>query len=67
MCAGETIFKAITTEMIDDTLTITSTFEEDSRMKEFTWSFYPNGWAALEIFYLPEKYDVPFDYMGVLL
>ena len=65
LSAGKTIFKAISTRMVEDTLTITSTFEDDSRMKEFTWSFYPNGWAKLEIFYLPEEYDVHFDYMGV--
>lgn len=63
--AGKTIFKDISTKMKADTLTITSTFEEDSRMKEFTWSFYPNGWVKLEIFYLPVEYDVRFDFMGI--
>lgn len=65
LSAGETIFKGISTQMMEDTLSITSTFEKDSRMKEFIWKFYPNGWAKLEIFYLPEEYDVHFDYMGV--
>lgn len=65
LSAGKTIFKDISTQMVEDTLTIISTFEDDSRMKEFTWSFYPNGWAKLDISYLPEEYDVRFDYMGV--
>jgi hypothetical protein len=34
-------------------------------MKEIVWTFYPSGWAKLNIAYLPEQYDVPFDYMGV--
>lgn len=65
LSAGKTVFKAISTQMVGDTLTLTSTFEKESRMKEFTWSFYPNGWAKVEISYLPKEYDVPFDYMGV--
>jgi hypothetical protein len=34
-------------------------------MKEFTWTFYPNGWAKLHLYYVPEVYDKDFDYMGV--
>jgi hypothetical protein len=63
--AGKTVFKEITTQQNDDTIHITCTFEKESRMKEFTWTFYSNGWANLEVYYLPEVYDVPFDYMGV--
>ncbi|WP_340114685.1 glycoside hydrolase family 2 protein [Maribellus mangrovi] len=63
--AGITDFKEISAKMVEDTLTITSTFEKDSRMKEFTWSFFPNGWAKLRIYYLPEEYDVHYEYMGV--
>lgn len=65
LSAGVTIFKEISAQMNEDTLAVTCTFESDSRMKEFIWRFYPNGWAELEIFYLPEEYDVRFDYMGV--
>jgi hypothetical protein len=34
-------------------------------MKQFTWTFYPSGWAKLNMYYVPEEYDVDFDYMGV--
>lgn len=63
--AGKTVLDSISTKMNVDTLQITASFMKESRMKEFTWSFYPNGWAKLEIYYLPEVYDQPFDYMGV--
>ena len=63
--AGKTVFKEMKSFMKTDTLCVTCSFEKDSRMKEFTWSFFPNGWAELEIYYLPEEYDVPFDFMGV--
>ncbi|WP_167607103.1 glycoside hydrolase family 2 protein [Maribellus sediminis] len=63
--AGITDFKEISAQMVEDTLTITSTFEKDSRMKEFTWSFFSSGWAKLSIYYLAKEYDVPYDYMGV--
>ena len=66
LSAGLTVFKATSVQMDEDTLKITSVFDEkESRMKEFTWSFFPNGWAKLEIFYVPPEYDVRFDYMGV--
>ncbi|MCY1722043.1 hypothetical protein OU798_16935 [Prolixibacteraceae bacterium Z1-6] len=65
ICSGKTLFRELITEKIGDTLTLTCTFEKESRMKEFTWSFYPSGWVKLNISYLPEEYDVHFDYMGV--
>ena len=65
LSAGEVVFKSLKTEKKDDSIMITSSFKEESRMKEFTWTFYPSGWAKLEIFYKPEEYDVDFDYMGV--
>jgi hypothetical protein len=34
-------------------------------MKEFVWTFYPSGIAKLIIHYVPEEYDVDFEYMGV--
>ncbi|MDT0677631.1 glycoside hydrolase family 2 TIM barrel-domain containing protein [Autumnicola musiva] len=65
LSAGEVIFKSMETQRMGDTVSIISSFEEESRMKETTWTFYPSGWAKLEIFYKPEEYDVDFDYMGV--
>ena len=65
LSAGKTAFKEITVKTLEDTLVLTSSFEKESRMKEFSWTFLPSGLAKLEIYYLPEKYDVPFDYMGV--
>ena len=65
ICAGKTIFKDISAKMEQDTLRILCTFEKESRMKEFIWSFYPSGWTKLDISYLGEVYDVPFDYLGV--
>lgn len=65
LSAGEVVFEAIETIWEGDTLHLKSSFEEKSRMKEFTWTFFPSGWASLNIFYKPEEYDVDFDYMGV--
>lgn len=66
LSAGEAIFKSITTKMNGDTLHLDCSFDEkNSRMKQFTWTFYPSGWAKLKMYYVPEKYDVDFDYMGV--
>ena len=66
LCAGKAIFKSVTTQMDGDTLLLTCSFDErNSRMKQFTWIFYPSGWAKLNMYYVPEEYDVDFDYMGV--
>jgi len=66
LCAGEVIFKSMSSKMDGDTLHLDCSFDEKkSRMKEFTWTFYPSGWAKLKLYYVPEKYDVEFDYMGV--
>lgn len=66
LSAGVTIFESLRTEMYGDSLQIICTFDEDaSRMKEFTWTFYPSGWAKLHLYYVPEFYDKDFDYMGV--
>lgn len=66
LCAGKTVFKSVTTQMDGDTLLLTCSFDErESRMKQFTWTFYPSGWAKLNMYYVPEEYDVDFDYMGV--
>lgn len=66
LCAGKTVFKSVTTQMEGDTLLLTCSFDErESRMKQFTWTFYPSGWAKLNMYYVPEEYDVDFDYMGV--
>ncbi|WP_297088013.1 glycoside hydrolase family 2 TIM barrel-domain containing protein [uncultured Draconibacterium sp.] len=65
ICAGKTVFQALRSEMKEDTLLVTCSYAKESRMKELVWKFYPSGWAELAIAYLPEVYDVPFDYMGV--
>lgn len=65
LSAGITDFKSLHTEQFGDSLVIRSSFEEKSRMKEFSWVFYPSGWVKLEVYYKPEHYDVDFDYMGV--
>jgi hypothetical protein len=52
--------------MDGENLKITCSFDvKASRMKEFTWTFLPSGMVKLEINYVPEIYDVRFDYMGV--
>jgi hypothetical protein len=64
--AGDTVFKSIEATYSADTLNIICAFDAaKSRMKEFTWSFFPSGWAKLNIYYVPIKYDVDFDYMGI--
>lgn len=65
LSVGKVEFKSIKTERSGDTLSFVSSFKKESRMKEFTWTFYPSGWAKLEIFYKPEEYDIDFDFMGV--
>ena len=65
LSAGVVDFKSLHTEQFGDSLVIRSSFEEKSRMKEFSWVFYPSGWLKLEVLYKPEFYDVDFDYMGV--
>lgn len=65
LSAGITGFQSAEAFMVEDTLQIACSFQKDSRMKEFTWSFFPNGWVRLAIYYLPPEYDVPFDFMGV--
>ncbi len=66
LSAGKVVFQSIEPAKDGDKLKFICTFEtKESRMKEFTWTFYPNGWVDLEIYYVPEVYDVNFDYMGV--
>ncbi len=69
LSAGVTAFKEIKTQSHPDSLVITCSFEtanaDSSRMKEFNWIFYPNGWAKLHIYYFPPVYDQDFDMMGV--
>ncbi|WP_035073514.1 glycoside hydrolase family 2 protein [Anditalea andensis] len=65
LSAGEVIFESLKTRMEGDTLHITSSFGKESRMKEFTWTFFPSGMAKLNIYYVPKEYDVDFHYMGV--
>lgn len=66
LSAGVVEFKFIKTGTDGDQLQIICSFDEkESRVKEFTWSFDPSGMVGLEIYYMPEFYDVHFDYMGV--
>ncbi|SFC45903.1 Beta-galactosidase/beta-glucuronidase [Zunongwangia mangrovi] len=65
LSAGTVIFDSISLQKSQDSISIISSFTEESRMKEFTWTFYPSGWAKLDVFYKPEEYDVDFDYMGL--
>lgn len=65
LSAGKAFFRSLDAIVTEDSLMLTASFEEESRMKEFTWTFYPSGWLKLDIAYLPEAYDVPFHYMGV--
>jgi len=66
LSAGKVIFKSITTKIDGDTLHLNCSFDEkNSRMKQFSWTFFPSGWVKLIIYYVPEKYDVDFEYMGV--
>lgn len=66
LSAGITVFKSITQKMEGDTLHLTCSFDEKkSRMKEFVWTFYPSGIAKLLIHYVPEEYDIDFEFMGV--
>lgn len=66
LSAGEVVFNKMDIENKDGVLRLVCRFDEKkSRMKEFTWLFYPSGLAELEIYYVPEIYDVHFDYMGV--
>ncbi|MFB6320053.1 glycoside hydrolase family 2 TIM barrel-domain containing protein [Saccharicrinis sp. FJH54] len=66
LSAGIAVFKHITVETFRDSILLQVNFDEkQSRIKQFTWTFYPNGWAKVHIYYMPEKYDVHFDMMGV--
>lgn len=65
LSAGEVIFQKMDILEHKDSLQLICSFEKESRMKEFTWTFYPTGLAKLEVFYKPEEYDVDFDYMGI--
>ncbi|MEP0366429.1 MAG: glycoside hydrolase family 2 TIM barrel-domain containing protein [Cyclobacteriaceae bacterium] len=63
---GKVVFKSIKVMRDGESLQVLCSFDEkESRMKEFTWTFHPSGWAGLNIYYVPGIYDVPFDYMGV--
>lgn len=67
--AGVTAFKSLEMKNYADSLMLICSFKteksDSTRMKEFTWAFYPNGWARLHLYYVPEEYDKDFDYMGV--
>ena len=66
LSAGEVVFDSLSSKMDGDTLLLTFSFDpKKSRMKEFIWTIYPSGIAKLKLLYVPEKYDVDFDYMGV--
>lgn len=65
LSAGVVAFKSLTTIKKQDSLVIQSSFKENSRLKEFSWVFYPSGWVKLEVYYKPEFYDVDFDFMGI--
>jgi len=65
ICDGITLFDTLNVAMTGDTLTLTCTYKKKSRLKELKWSFFPSGWAKLDIAYMPPKYDVRYDYMGV--
>lgn len=65
LSAGKVVFKSLKTKREGGNIRLVASFEEASRMKEFTWTFFPSGWAKLELYYKPEEYDVDFDYMGV--
>ncbi|WP_220020838.1 glycoside hydrolase family 2 TIM barrel-domain containing protein [Arenibacter sp. ARW7G5Y1] len=65
LSAGKVIFKSLETIKQDGNIKLVASFEKGSRMKEFTWTFFPSGWAKLELYYKPEEYDVDFDFMGV--
>jgi hypothetical protein len=66
ICSGKTFFKSLRHQMKGDTLLVTCSFDEkESRMKEFVWTFYPSGWARLNIIYTNPEYDADFQYMGV--
>ncbi|WP_423128281.1 glycoside hydrolase family 2 TIM barrel-domain containing protein [Gaoshiqia sp. Z1-71] len=67
--AGLTAFKSLEMKNYGDSLMLICSFKteksDSTRMKEFVWTFYPNGWARLHLYYVPEFYDRDFDYMGV--
>jgi hypothetical protein len=67
--AGLTAFKSLEIKNDTDSLMVTCSFKteksDSTRMKEFTWTFYPNGWAKLHLYYVPEVYDKDFDFMGI--
>ncbi|WP_258104718.1 glycoside hydrolase family 2 TIM barrel-domain containing protein [Marinoscillum sp. MHG1-6] len=66
LSAGVVKFNGINVKKQENNLQLVCTFDEkESRMKEFTWTFYPSGLVSLNIYYVPEIYDVHFDYMGV--
>ncbi len=66
LSAGKVVFKGIELIHNKESIQIVCSFDEKkSRMKEFIWTIHDNGIAELEISYVPEVYDVPFDYMGV--
>lgn len=69
LSAGATAFKSIELKNLTDSLQLLCSFEtenaDSSRIKEFTWTFYPDGWAKLHLYYVPPFYDKDFDYMGV--
>ena len=66
LSAGAVVFRSLEVKKKAGLLHIICSFDEkESRMKEFTWVFHPSGWVNLSIYYVPEVYDVHFDYMGV--
>ena len=65
LSAGKVLLDSMIVEKSQDSISIVTSFTKESRMKEFTWTFYSSGWTKLEVFYKPEEYDVDFDFMGV--
>ncbi|WP_372772584.1 glycoside hydrolase family 2 TIM barrel-domain containing protein [Mangrovibacterium sp.] len=69
LSAGVIAFKGLEAKSYPDSIVIVCSFETKdssaSRMKEFSWTFYPNGWAKLHLYYFPPVYDKDFDLMGV--
>ncbi len=65
LSVGKVVFDSLRVEEHKDEIHIINSFKEESRLKEFTWTFHATGQLELEVYYKPEEYDVDFDYMGV--
>ncbi len=63
---GVAVFSSIKLAQHADSLSITASFDATtSRIKELTWTIFPNGWLRLHLYYVPFEYDKDFNYMGV--